>query len=68
MLKITLVGLFTVVYLLMLLGIGRLIEQVVRTRFPVAFTLCLGMAGLIFMGGVVNLAGVAYPLVLDGLA
>jgi hypothetical protein len=55
----------TILYLIALYGLGRLFEKVFRTFFPFPFTIILGLAGLIFLGGVVNLAGIAYPLVLD---
>ena len=57
----------TVIYLSALYGIGRIIEKVFRIFFPYPFTIILGLACLIFLGGILNFAGIAYPLVLDAI-
>jgi hypothetical protein len=57
----------TVIYLFALYGIGRIIEKVFLIFFPYPFTIILGLACLIFLGGILNLAGIAYPLVLDAI-
>lgn len=67
MLRITVVCLLTVIYLFALYGIGRIIQKVFRVFFPYPFTIILGLACLIFLGGILNLAGIAYPLVLDAI-
>ena len=67
MLRVTAVCMLTVIYLFALYGIGRIIEKIFRIFFPYPFTIILGLAGLIFLGGILNFAGIAYPLVLDAL-
>jgi hypothetical protein len=57
----------TVIYLFALYGIGRITEKVFRIFFPYPFTIILGLACLIVLGGVLNFAGIAYPLVLDAV-
>jgi hypothetical protein len=57
----------TVIYLSALYGIGRIIEKVFRISFPYPFTIILGLACLIFLGGILNFVGIAYPLVLDAI-
>lgn len=67
MVRTATVCLLTVLYSLALYGIGRMIEKFFRILFPYPFTIILGLAGLIFLGGVLNLAGIAYPIVLDAI-
>ncbi|SPD73125.1 membrane hypothetical protein [uncultured Desulfobacterium sp.] len=65
MLNITIVGALAFIYFSAFFGWGRLVEILLRLRWPLPFTTCLGMSFLIFLGGVLNLAGLAYPIVLD---
>ena len=67
MIRVTVVCILTVIYLFALYGIGRIIEKVFRIFFPYPFTIILGLAFLIFLGGILNFAGIAYPLVLDAI-
>ena len=67
MLKVTIIGLLAAVYFSSLYGWGRLAEKLFGIRLPFPLTLCLGMASWIFLGGVLNLVGIAYPLVLDSI-
>jgi hypothetical protein len=56
-----------VVYFLALFGWGRLLEKFFHIFWPFPFTIALGMAGWIFLGGILNLLGLAYPLALDSI-
>jgi hypothetical protein len=65
--KVTIIALLGLIYLSSLYGWGRLFEKSLRLSWPFPFTICLGLSGWIFLGGVLNLLGIAYPLVLDGI-
>lgn len=65
MFRVIIVGLLAAIYFLSLYGWGHLIEKIIRIRFPAPLTVGLGMAGLIFVGGCLNLFGIAFPLLLD---
>jgi hypothetical protein len=67
MFKVTIVTLSAVVYFLALFGWGRLIGKFFRVSWPFPLTISLGMAGWIFLGGILNLLGLAYPLALDSI-
>lgn len=67
MLRVTIVGLLAAIYFSALFGWGQLAEKLFGIRLPFPLTLCLGMASWIFLGGVLNLVGIAYPLVLDSI-
>lgn len=67
MLKVTIVILSAAVYFLALFGWGRLLEKLFQITWPYSLTISLGMAGWIFLGGILNLFGLAYPLALDGI-
>lgn len=65
--KVTIIALLAFIYLSSLFGWGRLLEKSLGLSWPFPFTICLGLSGWIFLGGVLNLLGIAYPLVLDGM-
>jgi len=65
LLRVIIVGFLAAIYFFSFYGWGHLIEQITRIRFPTPFTVCLGMACLIFVGGCLNLFGIAFPLLLD---
>ena len=67
MLRITIVSLSAVIYFLSLYGWGRLLERFFRIGRPFPLTICIGMAGWIFLGGVLNLVGAARPLALNSI-
>src|SRR3989339_1491830 len=67
MLRITIVTLSAIIYFLSLYGWGRLLEKVFRIARPFPLTICIGMAGWIFLGGVLNLVGAARPLALNSI-
>lgn len=67
MLQITIVSLLAIMYFLSLYGWGRLAERVFRIARPWPLAICLGMAAWIFLGGVLNLVGIARPLALNGI-
>ena len=67
MLKVIIIGLLAVIYFTALFGWGRLAEKLFRTSRPFPLTICLGMAVWIFLGGILNLLGIAYSLMLDGI-
>jgi hypothetical protein len=56
-----------VVYFLALFGWGRLLEKIFQISWPFSLTISLGMAGWIFLGGILNVLGLAYPLALDSI-
>ena len=65
--KVIIIALLALIYLSSLFGWGHLIEKPLGLSWPFPFTICLGLSGWIFLGGVLNLLGIAYPLVLDGI-
>jgi len=65
--KVIIIALLALIYLSSLFGWGRLIEKPLGLSWPFPFTICLGLSGWIFLGGVLNLLGIAYPLALDGI-
>jgi hypothetical protein len=65
LLNVIIVSLLGIIYFAALFGWGRLVENLLRARWPFPFTICLGLSSLVFLGGILNLAGIAYPLVLD---
>ncbi|MBN2272423.1 MAG: hypothetical protein JXN61_17560 [Sedimentisphaerales bacterium] len=67
MLKITIVSLSAIIYFLSLYGWGRVLERVFRIARPFPLTICTGMAAWIFLGGLLNLIGIARPMVLNGI-
>ena len=67
MFKVTIVILSAAVYFLALFGWGRLLEKLFQTSWPFPLTISLGMAGWIFVGGILNVLGLAYPLALDSI-
>jgi hypothetical protein len=67
LLKVIIIALFALTYLSSLFGWGHLLEKLLGLSWPFPFTICLGLSGWIFLGGVLNLLGIAYPLVLDGI-
>lgn len=64
---VIIIALLTLIYLSSLFGWGHLLEKLLGLSWPFPFTICLGLSGWIFLGGVLNLLGIAYPLVLDGI-
>jgi hypothetical protein len=65
--EVTIITLSAVVYALSLFGWGRLLENFFQISWPFSLTISLGMAGWIFLGGILNLLGLAYPLALDSI-
>lgn len=65
MLKITIVTLSAIIYFLSLYGWGRMLERFFRLARPWPLTICMGAAAWIFLGGVLNLIGIARPLALN---
>jgi len=65
--EVTIITLSAVVYFLALFGWGRLFENFFQISWPFSLTISLGMAGWIFLGGILNLLGLAYPLALDSI-
>jgi hypothetical protein len=65
--KVTIIALLAIIYFSSLFGWGRLLEKFLGLSWPFPFTICLGLSGLIFLGGVLNLLAIAYPFVLDGV-
>jgi len=65
--EVTIIMLSAVVYFLALFGWGRLFEIFFQISWPFSLTISLGMAGWIFLGGILNLLGLAYPLALDSI-
>ena len=65
MFRVIIVGFLAAIYFFSFYGWGHLIEQITRIRFPAPFTVGLGMACVIFVGGCLNLFGIALPLLLD---
>jgi len=65
--EVTIITLSAVVYFLALFGWGRLLEKIFQISWPFSLTISLGMAGWIFLGGILNLLGLAYPLALDSI-
>lgn len=63
---LTIAGLL-LVYGAALYGWGRCAERIVRLSLPVPVTVCLGVAFVLFIGGVANLASIAYAATLDVL-
>ena len=67
LLKVIIIALLALIYLSSLFGWGHLLEKFLGLSWPFPFTICLGLAGWIFLGGVLNLLGIAHPWVLDGV-
>ncbi len=67
MFEVTIITLSAVVYFLALFGWGSLIASFLKIYWPFPLTISLGMAGWIFLGGILNLLGLAYPLALDSI-
>lgn len=67
MLTVITIALLALIYLSSLFGWGHLLEKLLGISWPFPFTICLGLSGWIFLGGVLNLLGIAYSLVLDGI-
>jgi hypothetical protein len=65
--KVAIIALLALIYFSSLFGWGHLLEKFLRLSWPFPLTICLGLSGWIFLGGVLNLLGIAYPLVLDGV-
>jgi hypothetical protein len=65
--NVIIIALLALIYLSSLFGWGHLLEKPLGLSWPFPFTICLGLSGWIFLGGVLNLLGIAYPLVLDGI-
>ena len=67
MFDVAVVMLSAVVYALALFGWGRLLGKLLQISWPFSLTIALGIAGWIFLGGILNLFGLAYPLALDSI-
>lgn len=67
MFKVATIALLALIYFSSLFGWGHLLEKSLRLSWPFPFTICLGLSAWIFSGGILNLLGIAYPLVLDGM-
>ena len=67
MFEVSIVTISAVVYGLALFGWGRLFGKLLQISWPFSLTMALGMAGWIFLGGILNLLGLAYPLALDSI-
>jgi hypothetical protein len=65
--NIIIIALLALIYFSSLFGWGHLLEKLLGLSLPFPFTICLGLSGWICFGGVLNLLGIAYPLVLDGM-
>ena len=68
MIRVAIIALVSLAYFISLFGWGRLIERFLRTQWPIPLTACLGLAGWIFLGGILNLVGIARAWTLDILA
>jgi len=53
------------VYIPALFGWGHIISKRLRISWPFPLITCLGLSVWIFLGGILNLLGIAYPIVLD---
>ena len=67
MFEVSIIALSAVVYALSLFGWGRLLGKLLRISWPFSLTISLGLAGWIFLGGILNVLGLAYPLALDAI-
>jgi hypothetical protein len=65
--QIIVVSLLTAIYSSALFGWGYLLVHLFRIAWPFPFTICLGMAVWIFLGGILNMLEIAYPLALDSI-
>jgi len=63
--KILITFVFTILYFSSLFGWGCLTEKLFRVKLTSPFTICLGIATWIFLGGILNLLKIAYPISLD---
>ena len=67
MFEVTVITLSAVVYAFALFGWGRLLGKLFQISWPFSLTISLGMAGWIFLGGILNVLGLAYPVALDSI-
>jgi hypothetical protein len=65
--QIVVVSLLTAIYSSALFGWGYLLAYLFRITWPFPFTICFGMAVWIFLGGILNMLEIAYPLALDSI-
>ncbi len=59
------ISLAGLVYFMSLFGFGRFIGNVLKVRWPFPFTIVVGLAGWIFVGGILNFLGLIKTAVLD---
>ncbi len=68
MVKLLTLTLLAVFYSLSCYGYGRWAQRLLRLPLPRPLIVALGLPVLIVLGGILNLSGIAYPLVLDLVA